>query len=272
MAEPITVPVETDPEELVEIGRDVFRAAFPGWDPSRGDQVDWLLRACAYIIAEARDTASEVPTSIFRYLGRWLVGLSAIGEESAEVTATVTAVDSLGYTVPAGTRFRAKTTGDGGVVFTSILDVVIPPGSSATADGEVQLVADVPGSGGNFDPGIVGEPLDSIPWITGVAFEDSGGSPVGASGGLDGETDDEYLERFARELQILTPAPILPGDIPPLVRRVPGVGRCLAINLYDPGTGTYDNEKTVTVVVMNDSGGPTSAPLKTAVENLLELS
>lgn len=270
MAEPITVPLTTDPEELVEIARDYLRTEFPDWDPARGDQVDWVLRACAYIIAEGRDVASDVPLEIFSYLGTWLVGLPATPASYAQVTATIAVTNTAGYTITAGSRFRAVTTGDSGVIFVVSTDVVIPPGQSVTDDGEVQLIAEEAGSYANFAPTVVCEPLDSIPWITTAVFEDSTGTAVGAEGGEDAEDTDTYLGRLREEMTLLTAAPILPEDVPPLAKRVPGVGRCLPLNLYDPVTDTWDNEKTITIVITNDLGGTPSAPLKTAVKTLFE--
>ena len=270
MTEPINVPIETDPEELVEIARDYFAGVFPEWSPSRGDQVDWIFRAAAYIVAELRDVASDVPLAIFAYLGRWLVQLPPAYAAASTTTATVTVADTAGYTIPAGTRFRALTSGDGGTVFYSTDDVTIPNGSSVTGDGEVHLLAEDEGAAGNFAAGVAGEIVDSLPWVTAVAFEDDAGNAIGAAGGSDEEDETAYLARLADRMRLLSPAPILVEDVSAIVAEVPGVGRSLAVNLYDPDLDTYGHDRTVTVYLLDETGGSPSAPLKTAVENHLE--
>jgi hypothetical protein len=57
-----------------------------------------------------------------------------------------------------------------------------------------------------------------------------------ADGGADEEDADAYLDRLADALTILAPRPILPQDHATMARQIEGVGRALAIDLYQPGT------------------------------------
>jgi hypothetical protein len=68
-------------------------------------------------------------------------GLPPLDAVAATMTATVTAIDNLGYTLEAGTVFGLRATGDQVYLFTVDNDVVIAPGSTATAVGGVALTA-----------------------------------------------------------------------------------------------------------------------------------
>jgi hypothetical protein len=69
-----------------------------------------------------------------------------------------------------------------------------------------------------------------------------------ATGGTDEEEADDYLDRLADALSILAPRPILPQDFATLARQIPGVGRAVALDLYQPGTN--DN------IAAGQPGGP----------------
>jgi uncharacterized phage protein gp47/JayE len=57
------------------------------------------------------------------------------------------------------------------------------------------------------------------------------------AGGVDAESDADYLDRLHELLTLLAPRPILPNDFAVLARTVAGVGRATAIDLYNPTTG-----------------------------------
>ena len=91
------------------------------------------------------------------------------------------------------------------------------------------------------------------------------------TGGADAESDEDYLQRLAAELQLLAPRPILPQDFATMARQVPGVGRAVAIDLYDPGPPPNANaERSVTVAVTDDLGQPCTPAVKAAVDDLLQ--
>jgi hypothetical protein len=266
MAEAITFPITTDPAEIAAIGFDYMESVIPGWNRARGDQASQIIAACAQMMAPARDTAADVPVSILRYLGRWVDGLAPIDATPAQTTATVTALDNAGYTISDGTRFLIRTSGDSGEVFASVGTVTIAPGSTSTAAGAVALVAETAGAAGSGLPAIsVVEPVEALAWINTVTLT------AQTTGGIDAETDDEYLARWVLMRSLSRVTPIKAEHFADIARLlVPSVGRALGIDNYDPVTTTFGNEKMVTVAVADVTGEPVSSGVKTSVKTLLE--
>lgn len=265
MAEPIYPAIETDPEELVEIAYDYLRAQIPGWEPAPMALDARMLQSAARIIAEGRDTAADVLPTILRWFGQSIIRLAPLEAAAATVDATVTVRDDAGYTLPAGLEVFVRTSGDDGHTFEVAAPVTIPPGQTQTARGEVQLRAVEPGAQANgLNAGNEVEPIRPLEWIDKIELAGT------SSGGVDAESDEAYVARLVDELALATPAPILPGDFEVLARRVPAVHRALALNLYDPDTGSWDNERTVTVAVVDANGAALSSGVKSDVRALLE--
>jgi uncharacterized phage protein gp47/JayE len=260
----ITFPIVTDPDELSAMALDYLIANIPGWNPAEGSLEEWMILIIARMVAEARDVASRVPKAIFRYYGQTLLDIPPIDGANAETLTTWTAVDGAGYTVREGTVVAFRTAGDTLVPFVVAQDVVIPPGFNTTAPGEVRVVAYDEGEASN---GIVAGPLemvDALGWVTGVV------STVVTAGGADAESDDDYLDRLAEELTLMSPRLILPNDFAVYARRTPGVYRAVAIDGYNPGTATYGNARTITLAVVDVDGNAVPAGTKTAVTASLE--
>lgn len=263
MAQPITVPIETDPDELAVPALEYLESVIPGWNRYRADAMFQLIMSVARIIADARDTASDVPPAVFRYLGDWLVQLAPIDASQASTTATITATDTEGWTIPAGSRFLVKTSGDTGIVFYTPTDAVIAPGDSSIAG--VELLAETAGADGSGLPDTsTVESVDALSFIDTVTLDTI------TTGGVDGETHDEYLARLVDELALFTNTPILPDDFAVLARRVAGVARSLALDGYDPVAETDDNERMVTVAVADETGMPLSTGVKNATKAYLQ--
>lgn len=266
MTEPITVPIPIDPVDLATIAYDYLEANIPGFDRSRGDAMCQLIDSAAQMLAIANEPASDVPLAILRYIGRWVDGLLPIDATFAQTTATVTALDNAGYTIDDGDRFEVLTSGDTSVVFAVVGAVTIPPGSTSTVAGEVVLVAETAGAAGSGLPiDSTVRPVDAIAWIDTVAIT------AITTGGIDAETDDEYLGRWITLRQLSNDTPILAVDAADLVRvLIPGIGRALGIDNYNPADGTYENEKYVTVAVADPAGEPVASGIKVAADALLQ--
>jgi hypothetical protein len=260
----LAVPIETDPDALAQEAFDRLGDLIPGWEPAEGNLDTIMLEVIARMAAETRDVASAVPTAIFRYYGASVMGIQPIDAAPASGSSTWTMIDNQGYTVPAGTAVAIAAAGDQRIAFEVAFDVVVPPGSTATAAGEVPLVARQEGIVGNglvADP----EPVDSLAFVESIAL-------VGATGGgADAETDSAYLTRLADELRLLAPRPIVPDDFATLAKSIAGVARATAIDGYDPGPPALtDQERTVTVALVDSAGDPVASPIKDAVLALLE--
>lgn len=256
----VSAPIEVEAEAFEQMAYEYLQARIPGWEPAEGNLDVWLIQAFAQIAAQVAETASDVPTAIFRYYGANVVGLPPQDATAATGTVTFAARDTDGHAIPAGTTIGVQVDGTWHAFETS-RDAEILAGTAAAAG--VSVIAVETGSQGTGLGGSA-SPLDPLDWISSVAFD----APT--TGGLDAEPDDEYLARLVSELALLTPRPILPEDFAVLALRVNGVDRAVALNGYDPADATWANERMVAVAVVDESGGKVSAETLAAVKNSLE--
>jgi hypothetical protein len=225
-------PLETEPSALSSEAFAWLRGQ-PGWEQWAADPANFdaaLIFANALMAAEVRDLAANVPDGIFRRFGQ-LAGVDPIEAVAATVTATVTAIDSLGYTLEAGTVFGLRATGDTLYTFAVDDDVVIGP--TETVSAAFTMTAQEPGEGPNDLGGVAVElvgPLDRVlPWISSAATQTT------VTGGSDAETVSEYLDRLSVELRLSAPRPIVSDDFAEFAKRNPAVFRAIAIDNYVPG-------------------------------------
>ena len=68
----------------------------------------------------------------------------------------------------------------------------------------------------------------------------------------------------------MTPRPILPQDFAVLARDIAGVERATAIDGYNPADQTTNNERMVTVAVVDADGEALNATIKQQVDDYLE--
>lgn len=259
MPDYIHYPQDFDSYQLAQDAFDYLAAHVPGWSPSPGNLESILIEAMARMVAEAGEVASDVPRSIFRYFGASVVSLPPQDATFASGDSTWTMIDNAGYTIPAGTRVGIPAAGDELVAFAVVSNVTVPPGSTATAAGEVQLAAVVAGEEGS---GLTADPelIDALDYVADISL-------VGTTtGGLDAESDEDYLNRLRAEFQLFSPRPILPDDFATLAQRIAGVDRALAIDGYNPLDDTDNNERMITVVPVNENGDPVSSGTKAAVD------
>jgi uncharacterized phage protein gp47/JayE len=264
MANYVSVAIDQDPAQIEDAIYTYIQSWYPNWTPKEGHLAVVLSEAFAQEVADARFQMSDVPPAIFRYFGG-LVGILPSDSAPAVGASTWTMIDNAGHTIPAGSSVRMLIAGDDYMTFSTEVEVIVPPGSTTTAVGGVQLVADEEGALGNGLTGPV-ELLSVLDFVvpTGITL-------VGTTtDGSDGEDDDTYLNRLSTRLQLLADRPILPRDFEIMAQTVTGVSRALCLNLYDPANGLYTNERTVTIVGLDANGVGISAPLKTQVAALLD--
>lgn len=263
MAEYLDIPFESDPDALAEIAFDYLINSIPAWAPSEGNLDVWIIRSIARVASEVQEMASAVPTTIYRYAGAKLFNVPPIEAVPAQGATTWTMRDSAGYTITDGTLVGIRATGDNLIPFQTLGDVVVPAGSTVTAAGGVIIEAVNPGADGNALIGTV-ELIDGIGFVSSIAL-------VGqTTGGLDAESDDAYLNRLTLQLQLLAPRPIVPSDFAAMATDIAGVFRALALDGYDPITGTFDNERMVTIAAVDENGTAVSSQVKADVAALLE--
>lgn len=255
--------IETDPDRLAETAFTHLQDNIPGWVPNDGNLETILIEAHALMAAEVRDVASAVPTSIFRRMGE-LIGIEPLEATSASVLSTWTMVNNAGYTISAGTFVGIRSAGDVLVPFFVDVDYVINPGSTSRAD--IRLIAVNPGEASSG----LGAPAGPMELITARADVATITQNTITTGGVDAETDDEYLDRFTQRLRLLSPRPILPEDFSTLAQDHPSVGRALALDGYNPADSTFNNERMVAVAVTDTAGEPLDGATKNAIDVILE--
>lgn len=231
MSDYIDAPIETDPQTLADDAYTYLQSQIPGWQPSDGNLETLLVEAMTSIQAELRDTASAVPTSIFRYFGG-LLGVDPIDEAPSQVLTTWTAIDNKGYTIEAGTLIGFRVGGDEIVQFEVQNEVTIPAGSTTTGVGAVLAVA-VESGAANNGLGGVGEAMELISppldWVSTIIMAEATGH------GTDEEDDETYLSRLTIKLRLLTIRPVLPADFILAARDAAlGAERIMATDLYRP--------------------------------------
>lgn len=259
----IEFPVETNPEVLSEDAFDYIQAHFPGWVPNDANLDTIMVEVGARLAAEARDVASIVPVDIFIYFGE-LVGVLPIQAAPASVETTWTMINNAGYTIPSGTQVGIRIAGDELVPFTTLTQTVVPPGSTTALN---VLVEAVEAGGEQSAIGTVGGPvelIDTLDFVLSITQE------VPTSGGVDAESDEDYLDRLRARLQLLAPRPIIARDYAVLTQDIAGVNRAIAIDGYNPLDSTTNNERMVAVVAVDTAGEAVSAPVKAEIDAYLQ--
>jgi uncharacterized phage protein gp47/JayE len=239
-----------------------LQAKIPGWTPSEGQLDTMMIEAIGGEAADIGTLTSEVPKTIFRYWGAKLFGVIPKDATNATCTATVYAVDTLGYTVPAGMQVGVYDDFNNLVPFTVLQDRSIP---APTTSVSVTLIAEAAGSASSGLGAISGpmQLIDILSWVDHITQN------TVTSGGEDAESDDDYLSRLSTKLQTVTPTPILAQDFAILATDVEGVQRAAAIDGYDPDSVTFGNARTVCLVSLDSTGAPVGSTIKTNVNDYL---
>lgn len=259
----VSVDFTADPEALEDAAVEALRAAFPGWEPADASLEVILIQAIALANATTTAVAANVPPAIFRKFGQQILSVFPIDGAQATTTTSWTARDTAGYTAPAGTLVGYRVTGDDLRVFQATAPVVILPGQSSVSG--VTLSALDVGTVNNGIPSAAAlELVDALSWVSTVATTSV------SAGGVDPETDAAYLDRLAAELRLMAPRPVLPADFAVLAQQVTGVTRALAINGYNPGDATSNNERYVCLVPLDSTGAAVSSGVRANVVSYLD--
>jgi hypothetical protein len=264
MTDFVSLPIEATPQQMLEETVAELEAQLEGWDPALGEYELILFQAIIFRIAlPLIQLAAQVDAAIFSEWGRTIVNVLPQEATRATAKSTWTVKDEAGYTIKAGTQVDLARSGDERIGFVVVADVEIPPGSTATAAGEVILEAVEPGLEGN---GLEGEGIliDALSYVTAIALTEA------SSGGTDAEDPQRYLGRLAETMQTFIEGVVIAPDVEIVVRNVAGVGRALAIDNYNLETEEGEQEKTTTVILTDAEGEPVAAAVKEAVEALLE--
>ena len=262
----IVFPIEVSPSEVAQSAYDYLTSQIPGWQPNTGNLDTIMLEAMSLEAAQTRELVQTVTTGIFRWYGSSLMEIPPIEESYASVQSTWTLTDTVGHTIRAGTQVGIRNDLGELFIFNVFEDVIVPVGENSTQDAEVALVSFLPGEAASSlgADGYEIELVDIIDWVDTIFLNGT------TSGGIDAETDDDYLNRLVDRLRLLSQRPILPQDFEVWARSIAGVHRALALDLYNPTNNTWNNERMVTVAVIDQDGNALSTPVKNAVDALLQ--
>ena len=258
----IAPDVETDQTAIAQMVFEALMAKVPGWLAHDGNLDTWLVEAFSEAGAEVRSLAVDVPSSIFSVYGNRILNLPPRIAMSATGHATFVAVDDAGYTIDPGTTFALPRSGNDLVAFQTLQQAEIPLGVTTVTD--VPFTAVETGFDGNGLSG-EGQMLDALRWVSSVTV------PVQTQDGQDAERPEDYIDRLANLFPAVALRPILPLDFAILtLNLIPGIGRAVAMNLYDPALDSWDNVRTVTVMVTKPDGTVCTDPQKQETEAMLE--
>jgi uncharacterized phage protein gp47/JayE len=263
----ISLPVEVESEDVAEQAYSRLSELVPGWEPSDGNLDVWLLQVVSRIAADLAVVASSASDEVFRYVGAQLFGLPAKNGSEAVAEVTFTALDAGSYTIPAGTSVGIRDADGILHEFQVAEQTICSTGDPSSVSGVICTALSVGEDASNVNA--VGNTvlIDGLSWIDTIEGDGT------TYGGVDAETDEQYLDRLREELQTLAPTPIVPADFAVMAKRVEGVSKAWAIDgLEGESPWSTGNEKTITVVVADDDGSAVAAEAKTAVEDLLEAS
>lgn len=258
---PYSDGAEDDPFAIAENIRARLAQVIPGWELWPASPEDYLIEAIAIEHAETRRAASaegQTFEKVARWFGQFVFGFTALDPAEASGSTTWTTIDANGpYTVPTGTQLTLLADDGSRVGFVTTEDVIIPNGQT-TASGVQVSALEV----GDFTNGLIqGVRLeDEWDFVSNVVMD----GPT--SGGSDGETDAEYLNRFIRRQRRLGEQLITADDFSAFSRDFfSDGGRAITIPLYDSTTNTPDVAGTFTVFPIDPSGLPRTASQKTSL-------
>lgn len=239
----IAVPVPTDPQTARDTFDETIRQNFPAWQAVDADPMTLVRNATAELYADAAELATSMGEEAFRFMGT-IAGLPPIDALPAVGQAEFTAQDTDGpYTVPEGLEIVGRTALGEPWAFRVLSTGTIANGSSTVT---VDVEAIIEGADGNDIDGTA-EFDEYVSYLTAVAFV----APT--TGGVDAESDEEYLERLSAEFELFSPRPILPEHFETLARRL-GAYRAMAYDGLAPGESQAAQNQRVMLEVDATSG------------------
>ena len=252
--------------------QDIFETALaaaqlnmPGWIPREGNTEVVLMESFALEIAEAIVAINRVPGAVVQTI-LLLAGVDKDYGAAPIASATFTLGDTLGHTIPGGTRIYLAL--DDGSTVTFLVEppgLTVPPGEDT---GTVSIIGDTFTAAANGMPaGTAMVMADPVPFIEAVQLA------TAVADGRDPETDEQWRDRGVARLSRLSDALVLPRHFVAAALERAEVSRALGIDLWDPfasGSEPGDNPGHMTVAVLGDGGAALSTEAKDAIEQALE--
>jgi Baseplate J-like protein len=253
--------IETDEQQIAAQVFNRLAAKVPGWEAHDGNPDTWLIEAFAVVAAELRALIRDVPDAIFITHGTEVLGMPIRAPAPALGVSRWTARDDRGYQIRTGAQITIARTGDDLVGFEVLAGAEIAPGETVVENVPIRAVEDGAAGNGLLGPAEVSDPLD---WVESVIV------PRATTDGDDGQDRTQYLGMLSNLLRIVAFRPVLPGDFALLALTIPGVGRAVAMDGYDPIADTWGHVRRVCLVVAGDDGRPLPDPVRAQVRAYLE--
>lgn len=251
-------------QQMVETAIAKTKLNLPGWIPREGNSEVLMAEAFALVTAEAIVAVNRLPGAAVEAL-LLIAGVSKDIGAAAIADVTFTLGDTLGHTIPGGTRLYLRL--DDGAVVTFLVEppgLDIAPGSST---GTTSVIADTfTGRANGIAIGTTLLMADPVPFIEHVELA------TAVADGRDPETDNEWRDRGVRRLSRLSDALVLPRHFEAAALEQAAVERAVAIDLFDPAVGPTpgSNPGHITVAVLGENGAALSGPAKAAIEADME--
>lgn len=257
-------PFDVSDQDMVDTAQSNLRLNLPGWIPREGNVEILVIEAVALELAEQIVAINRLPGAVVEAVIT-MAGVEKDYGQPPDATATITLGDTLGHTLPAGTRVYLPLS-DGSTVTFLIEDpgVTIAPGDDT---GTASLIGDTfTGAANGLPAGTTLVMADQLPFVDSVVLA----TPV--ADGRDPETDDSWRDRGVEELSRLSSALVVPRQFVAYALSQSGVSAALALDLYNPAGGGSpgDNPGYMTVAVLGPNGTTLSAPAKATLQAAMQ--
>jgi hypothetical protein len=255
----IVIEIETDPEAIVEEQLEKIRDTYPNFVAAPASLERLIIEANAEEASiqrfQLQELSEEAPQALAEILGvPRRDAAQAIGE------AEFTFADADGHLIPEGTDIAVAGLDGVDIAFTTTEEVTVPP-AETTGTAPIEAIEE-----GEVASGLSG----SAVLLSDIADVESVEIVGVTQGGTDGETVDEFLSRWADRMQLISDRLIQARDFSRFYRTViPACARAVALDNYNPGDDTYDNEGMVTVCGIDVDGQPLSSGIKAEAHALM---
>jgi hypothetical protein len=253
-------PFDLSDQDIINTALANLRLNLPGWIPREGNIESLIIESVALEMAEQIVAINRVPGAVVEAIIT-LAGISKDYGQPPDATATITFGDTLGHTLPTGTRVYLSL-GDG----TSVTFLVEPPGLTVApggATGTVSLIGDTFTAAANGTPiGTVMVLADSLPYVDSVVLL------TAVADGRDPETDDSWRNRGVEELSRLSSALVVANQFVAYALSQAGVAAAMSFDQYNPtgGHSPGDDPGYMTVAVL----GPNDTTLSSGAKSTLQ--
>lgn len=252
---------DKDEQDLYEAAEANLQTALPTWVPREGNIEVLLLSALAGMNAETVFAINRLPSGILEALLKLFGAQRDVGTPpTADITFNM--VNSIGYTIPAGTEARLTLAGGlEPVIFTTQTDLVIP---ASQTSGTVSAVGDrLTDDANNTVPGTTLELMDSIIYVETVELD------AITIGGTNAEDDATYFTRGVTRFSRLSDTLVLPRHFTAYALEWPGVYRATTLDNWDGSGGAPGDDPGHVTVAVYGNAAPISNPIKDNIEDAM---